>query len=522
MRRIFILLGLLFVLVAQYSCKKSPVEANFKDLKSASIYDYIVENKADYSSFLSILEKGGIDKTLSAYNPDGTNYTLFLPNNAAVDKFIKNSSQYGSLNDLLNDTKFVQALARIHVLNKGVTTYDFPFGTFSDPTLSEDYLNVGFIFGTDTTFYNINNQARVIKANIEVSNGYIQEIDNMLQPITMNSYGWLKSHSGFSIFLSALDKTGINSIIDVDMKAEGQTLKPFTMLVEPDTVYQKRHINSFEDLANLISPGQTNYTDKNNPMNLFVGYHLLTQSQFLNDFQAMKEATNYNTFADIPLVINGTGIDITINKAKEVFDTIISGIDTTYIDYVGINYDASNVITQSGAIHVIDQILKPQVPSRSVMMFRFLEEQGLNTYRQEGGSFLIDDPKTLEYVTWSGAKLFYVKSTDPAEQAWDKDYMLITGDFTISYQVPKIIAGKYNVVLGANGYSSANALVELYVDGIKLGGLVDLTKGGSANNPYAAYRVGSVDFKKYDSHVITIKSLIPGRLAWDYIRFEPI
>lgn len=520
MKRTFLLFGLLLLLLTQYSCHKTPVEASFKDMISASIYDYMVADTTDYSSFLAILQKAGLDKTLSAYNPEGTNYTLFLPNNEAVNNFLKTNSQYHTLKDILNDQIFVDGLARIHVLNMAVTTYDFPFGTFSEPTLSGDYLNVNFILGKDTTYYNINNQAKVTKANIELSNGYIQEIGNMLQPITTNSYAWLKSHPGYSIFLSAIDATGMDKIINVDMKLKDQPLKPFTMLIEPDSIYKKRQINSLSDLENQISPERTDYTTSTNPLNQFVGYHILTESKFLDDLAGVS--TNYNTFADIPLTINGIGLDIVINKGKEIFDTIISGSDTTIIDYVGINYDASNVITQSGAIHFIDQILKPQIPSRAIVTFEFYEEQALIPYRIKGGSFLIDDPSIMQYVTWSGAKLFYVKSTDPAETAWSKDYLLITGDFTISYQIPKVIQGNYNVVLGADGFSSSNALVELYVDGIKLGGLIDLTKGGSAAYPYVAYRVGAINFVKYDSHVITVKSLIPGRFVWDYIRFEPI
>lgn len=520
MQRTFILFGLLLMLFTQYSCQKTPVAVTFKDVISSSIYDYVVQHKADYSSFLAIMEKGGIDKTLSAYNPNGTNYTLFLPTNDAVNSFLKTSTQYHTLDDILNDQTFVQALSRIHVLNMGVTTYDFPFGTFSEQTLSGDFLNVNFILGKDTTYYNINNQAKVTVANIKLSNGYVQVIGGMLQPITMNSYAWLKTHPGYSILLSAIDATGINKTIDVDMKLKGQTLNPFTMLVEPDSIYNKKNIKSLSDLENVISPGQTDYTNPSNPLNLFVGYHILTESKFLNNLQGV--ATNYNTFADIPLTINGMGLDIIINRGKEIFDTIIVKKDTTIIDYVGINYDASNVITQSGAIHFIDQILKPQIPTRAIETYEFWEEQALIPYRIKGGSYLIDDPSILKYVTWSGADLYYVKSTDPAETAWSKDYMLITGDFTISYQIPKIIQGKYNVFLGANAYSSANALVELYVDGIKLGGLIDLTTGGNASYPYVAYNVGAIDFKKYDSHVITVKSLIPGRFIWDYIRFEPI
>lgn len=519
MKRIVILFGLL-LLFMQYACKKTPVEAGFEDVKKYTIYDYLVENDSAYSSFLAILQKGGLDKTLSAYNPNGINYTLFLPDNKAVDNFLKTSSTYHSLNDILSDQEFSSALARYHVLNSGTSTYEFPFGTFAEPTLSGDFLNVNFLFGTDTTFYNINNQAKVIKANIELSNGYIQVIGSMLNPITMNSYAWLKNHPAYSILTAAMEATGIDKIIDVDMKLENQTLKPFTVLVEPDTIYQKRNINSFADLANVISPNRSDYTSATNPMNLFVGYHILTESKFLDELQGVS--TNYNTFADVPLTINGVGLDIVINKGKEIFDTKISGKDTTIIDYVGLNYDASNVITQSGAIHFIDQILKPQQPTRAIVTYEFYEEQVLTEYRQKGGTFLMENPKLFDYVTWTGAKLFYVKSADPAELAWSKDYLQIDGDFAISYQVPKIIQGKYTVYLGANAYSSLNALVELYVDGNKLGGLIDLTKGGTASNPYVAYKVGTIDFKKYDAHTVTVKSLIPGRLIWDYIRFEPL
>ena len=520
MKRIFILFSFILILFAQYSCTKSEVTAGFEDVQKLTIYDYMVENKTDFSSFLSILEKGGMDKTLSAYNPNGINYTLFLPDNDAVDQFIKDNPKFSNLNDLLNDQTYVEALSRYHVLNMGTSTFEFPFGTFSEPTLTGDYLNVNFVLGKDTTYYKINNQATVTKANIEVSNGYVQVIGNMLTPITMNSYNWLAQNSNYSIFKSAIDAVGLNKIIDVDMKLEGQTLNPFTMLVESDAIYKKKNINNFNDLAKAISPDRTDYTSSTNPLNLFVYYHFLTESRFLDYLEG--RSTNYNTFADIPLTINGLGLDIVINKGKEIFESKIVGNDTTIIDYVGLYYDESNVNTQSGAVHFIDQILKPQIPSRAIVNFEFYEELALTEYRIKGGSYLIENTKLLNSVKWSGSKLFYVKSTDETEAAWSKDYLLIDGDFTISYQVPKIIQGKYNVFLRADYFGTANALVELYIDGIKIGGLIDLTKGGTATNPYLTFKIGSVDFKKYDSHLVEIKSLIPGRLKWDLIRFEPI
>ena len=224
----------------QYSCEKAPVPAGFEDMQQFTIYDYLVQNEKDYSSFLSILKAGGLDKTLSAYNPNGIDYTLFVPDNQAVEQFIKDNGQFASLDAILNDKAFVEALARYHVVNLGTSSYEFPFGTFSEPTLSGDFLNVNFILAKDTTYYKINNQAAVTKTNIELSNGYVHAIGSMLTPVTLNSYQWLKQNSAFSILTAAIEATGWKNIIDVDMKLEDQPLKPFTVLVEPDAIYKKR------------------------------------------------------------------------------------------------------------------------------------------------------------------------------------------------------------------------------------------------------------------------------------------
>ena len=523
MKRISIILSLLVVLSIPYSCESPDVpEAGFKDQLKFTIYDYLVENENDYSSFLQILQAGGLDKTLSAYNPGGKTagdgYTLFLPDNKAVDDFISSSNgEYANLEALLNDKAFSEALAKYHILNQGVASNEFPFGTFNQPTLSNDFLNVNFDVQSDTTFYKINNQAQVIKANIELSNGYIQVIGAMLKPITLNSYGWLKKNSGYSIFTAALEATGIDKTINVDMRIEDQLLKPFTMLVEPDAVYKKRNINSVEDLMQTISPGRTDYTNSTNPLNVFVGYHLVTGSSFLDDLA--KYNTNYSTFADIPVRINGLGLDIVINKSPELV-FIDENQDTT--DFVGLDYDVSNVNTQSGPIHFITQILKPWVPARADQNFGLWDEPLLQRYGALGGNFSIETQSELDNITWSGEELVYVKSIDASDNAWNNDYLLIEGDFSLTYNIAKIIQGKYDVFIQADGFNSRNAVVEVYIDGNKLGGLIDLTKDGSANDPFHFYKVGTIDFKKYEGHAVQIKTLIPGILKLDVIQFKPI
>lgn len=501
------------------ACEEPVREAGFEDVAEFSMYDYIIDNEEQFSHFLDILEIGGMDVTLSAYNPEGNGYTLFLPDNNAIDQFVTNSEQFSSLNDLLNDTEYIATFSRYHVINLSLRSNDFPFGAFPEPTLSNDFLTVSFIIEPDTSYYRINNQATVVDPNIETSNGYIHIIGSALTPITFSSYEWLEQNTGYSIFKEAVDLTGLQSIVDFNVK-EDESLQPVTLLVEPDAIYQENGINSVSDLATLISPDDQDYTNEKNALNKFVAYHVVTRNLFLDDFEG--EATNYNTHSDIPLNINGMGIDLAINKGKQVFDTIVSGNDTTLIDYIGFFYDESNVLTQNGAIHFIDRIMTQQPPSRSRQDLQFSEEPYINTLRKEAGTYLIEDPDALFFIEWSGADLYFVERSNENISAWGNDYLELSGDFVISYQTPEIIQGSYEVYLRAEAYNNENAFVEVFIDGKRVGGLIDLTTGGTSNNPFQNILLGPVDLSQYESHKIEIKPLIPGRFLWDAVRFEPI
>jgi uncharacterized surface protein with fasciclin (FAS1) repeats len=520
MKKIPVILSFIIALFAGSSCKNTPVEANFEDQEQMTIYDYIAANPDQYSDFMKILEKGGIDKTLSAYNPHGVGYTLFLPDNDAIQQFIDESDQFSTLDDLLNDAEFVAILGRYHAVNMSINSNDFPFGALPAQTLSDDYLTVSFVIETDTSYYKINNQAAVIKPNIELSNGIIHLVNSMLTPITYTTYDWLSVNQGYSIFKAAVDATGLQGMYDINTKDEVTKPRPFTLLIEHDSIFNKGGVHSLQDLENMISPDKTDYTDPSNPLYNYILYHMITETHFLNDFVGVS--TNYTTYSEIPLNVNGAGIDILVNKGKQVFDTTIYQGDTTYIDYIGVNYDYSNVLTQSGVIHFIDQIMTQQKPSRAIQTFEFYEEPLLNEYRMEPGEYLIEDTSSLNTIHWKGADLTFVEAGDNVISAWGGDYLFLDGDFTISYTIPKLVQGNYTVLLGADSFNPRNALIEIYIDGKSVGGLIDLATGGSSDNPFIQIELGSINFLKYDSHTIEIKSLIPGRFGWDYIRFEPL
>lgn len=502
------------------ACQENEVEANFEDQIDKTIYDYIVENDSLFNPFLKILTAGHIDKTLSAYNPYGDGYTLFLPDSMAVMAFIAEHDEYNTLDDLLDDHVFVDALSRYHVVELAINANDFPFGALPATTLSFDYLTISFVSEPDTAYYKINNQAPVIRENIELANGYIHLVSSVLNPITETTWEWLQSHDQYTIFTELVELTGLEAVLDADMKDAEAEVEPVTLLVEPDSIYHRVEVFEAEDLVSALSPDRTDYTSPDNPIHNFVGYHILTGSRFLDDFA--EKNTNYTTHAEVPLNIDGEGLDLAINKGKFLYDIIVENGDTTLIDYIGFYYDESNVITKSGAVHFINQIMTVRLPSRRSVWFEFWEEPLFNEFREEPGEYIIEDSAALDYVYWEGAELIFVKSADEEHPASNEDYLFIEGDFTISYTVPKVVQGEYNLFIRVDRLDDENAVVEVFIDGNKIGSLIDLSTGTNEEYPFENIELGEVNFVDYRHHTITVKSLIPGKFSWDQVHFEPL
>ena len=99
---------------------------------------------------------------------------------------------------------------------------------------------------------------------------------------------------------------------------------------------------------------------------------------------------------------------------------------------------------------------------------------------------------------------------------------MIDGDFEINYRIPKIMMGKYAVRMRANRNSPENATIQVFIDGKKVGGNINLTLGGSSSNPYdgGPFTLGNIEFSNTQRHTVTVRSLIPGRFIWDLIQFD--
>ncbi len=526
MKRLLTIFTVVLASISMLSCNQDVhPDPGFKDMIRESIYDYVAERPDSFSMFLQVLEAGDLDATMAAYNSNGNFYTIFLPSNDAMNLFIEESNRYSTFDELLADTEYSYAMARYHVVNMGIITNDFPFGALPEMNLMKQYLTIGFEMTDDTSFYKINNDAPLERGNIEVSNGYVHVISKALTPTTFSSYQWIEDNDDYSIFAEAVRQTEFQDVLNRVIDYEDVSENPVTLLVEADSVYHRNNIFSFSDLADSISPNSSIYSNSGNNMYNYVGAHIMQGSYFLADFEETE--SNYSTYGNVPVNINGDKtIDLEINRSNRYafFKGFDQNGDSIIHNYVTFYYDNSNVVTLSGSIHFVDQMLIPKAASAKNVSFQFFEEPLIYQYSQEEGEYINTDKELFQYITWSGSseELLYTKTNEESTNAWDQDYLTIEGDFVIEYTLPKIVAGRYEVSLRAFENNQDNALVEVFIDGVKIGGLVDLTSS-SVNSGDPSFQdrfLGEVNFVGYETHTVTIQTLIPGIFQWDVIIFN--
>src|SRR4030042_3630532 len=420
----------------------------FYQEKLLDIAGFIEENEDQYSRFYDIMTVGKLTDPLSAYNPFGNGFTLFLPTNEAFDKYIQNSNRYSSFNELLQDIDFVRVLGRYHLVNAMLHTNEFPYGALPDTTATGDLLTIGFSSNLDTTVYKVNNLSPIIIANLEMLNGYIHIIGEVLEPVNYTGYEWLTQHAGYTILSEAFKITGLKDTLGLyRLSGNNQLVKnKYTIFAEHDSIYARYGIHSIDDLINKYSTPGMELTNSDNDLYQFAAYHILEGSYFLDEFEGKR---NYNSYANYPLSISA-GLDICINFGADTFAIQISGEDTTIINYIRLYYQESNVLTKNGPIHVITDVMELFKPARSSRIFQFTEEPLISEAGKTANTYEFIDPNEFEEIYWTGAKkIIYVKSSSTSEKASAKDYIQIEGNFSIEYIMPKILPGKYKLSFNA-------------------------------------------------------------------------
>ncbi|MCP4313044.1 MAG: fasciclin domain-containing protein [Bacteroidetes bacterium] len=514
----FISIGLVFLSLA--SCFSEMADTGFIDEEEYSISEFLDQNQDQFSRFRELLIVTQKHSTLNAYNPWGDGFTLFLPEDGAFDHFISTSAKYHSFEQILEDPSFCNSLVMYHLVNKSIGTVEFPFGALPDSTASGDYITITPEIRADTSIYKVNSTATVIIPDIEVNNGMIHGIDKVLDPIVYSSYDWLVENPDYSIISALFEITKLKDTmgIYVTLPDGVQQKNEYTVLAEPDSVYRRSGISDVGDLIERYGTPGMERDDENSGLYQFAAYHILEGQYFLDAFQG---SSNYNTYTTAPVNING-GFYIRINTGVDIFGIEVSGEDTSYINYIEPFYNRSNINTKNGAIHFINEVMEYYTPDLTQRTFQFYEDPLIDEYSRTPGTHEFEDPEAFSKLHWEDAdQIEYFVSSSSDMLAWGrglyKDFVRIEGEFTIEYTLPKVLQGVYLLNIRADANDERNATVEIYMDGKKVGSNFDLSKGGTAASPFKVIEAGTIEFSGYNTHTVTIKSLVPGIFIWDAV-----
>lgn len=523
--RIFLLLYIVPLLIGLWSCGGDEPENDvfFTGDEYQNIMQYIDVNP-EFSSFAQIVRSASMTDVLSSYNHNsGDAYTLFLPDNNAVQAFIDQNADYNSLESLLADSSYAKSIVRYHTVNAEIYSYEFPNGVLSDRTLSFYYLTVVFREQGESVVFAVNDESTVKIPNTALSNGIVHTIDKMLTPVVYTSYDLLAKDPEYSIFSEMLMQVGLVDTLNsyaYDEDIERDVYNQFSVFAETNTLYSANGISSFNDLVDLISPDNSDYTSEDNPLNIYARYHILDKSYFLDELSTSV----YNTYSKFPISID-LDLDLRFNIGVEVFDTIYVDGDTSIVNYLSVDIDNSNRISKSGAIHQLDHMLFPFNPQLKKVEFDFYEEMSIFQNKDISGEYEIKD-EDLDYIDLVGIEsITYIRqnsnisirdnSTDE-----DKDYITFDGNAQLLYTIPKVLPGRYTLQLLCKRRESSAASIQTYVDGVPVGAIEDLSTA-TVGSQYYYIDLGIVRFDDYKTHQIKIETVIPGTVKLAKIVLKP-
>ena len=525
-----------------------------------TVASFLEEHEDVYSSFTYILERGGRLNLMKAYGQ----YTCFAPTNEAVARFLfeQDSIYKASLvddnpNDIIwtgvTSTELTElsdsmckVISQTHIIPDVFLTMDLESDIVPAKNMNDRYLSLSYEVSEDErSILIINGNGEVIARDEEVENGVVHTINAVLNPSTNTLPTQIGEHSYFHIMSEALKITGYadkmqeykdETYTDGDKKAvniDGNSQVPYpaqrylgySAFLETDQIFFNEGIYNVNDLAAKCAEWYPEadpnapFTSAENPLNQFVGYHLIdrklpysrlvcyklktvhwnSEDDFYDHsdrkeyFETLNERllnlTMPRSLVDDAETRNAIYLNWYYEPGSHVEDIInvkvyssneFRELDTLYADFVS---DALN-----GTIHPIDKIL---IYNEDVMAGRVLNttvridfssllpELTNNDIRWNGfthtsqGEIYIPHTYCKNLKVYSSETRHYILDPHTVWGNYQGDEMMSQDSYDIAYKLPPMPAGTYEIRFGYTSYS-LRGIAQFYFDNEVTGIPVDL------------------------------------------------
>lgn len=530
------------------SCSDEPDTSNYYTFTGEMMNNYL-ENHSEFSEFAAIVKRAGMMELLSAYG----HYTCFPPTNEAFAAYYKKRgiSSIDQLTDADCDT-----IARTHLVSNMYATSEMNDGVLTTANMNRRYIEVSHDLDSDSNaVVFLNRTAHIIfeMQDDSVENGIMQPITEVLESSNSMLPDVMKLNPKISLFYNALVETGI---IDSMYKFRDDTYNAkdyprykytshvnketatvpdekkygFTAFVPTDSVLNAKYgittLNQLYEKAceiydavypedvNSEAHSFANLTDRRNPLNRFVAYHILDR-----DVKGWNYLTPLNDIGIITTLMNPvdwyeTLLPHTLMKFERLTVRKYAGSSTVGQRYINRRYDDDYQIlgTQvqrsiekeymqdalNGRYFYIDDIVAFSETTRDIvdntrirMDFSTIFPELMTNDIRQNGNPKFQDPDYDETAKYGrnfyfpngflknvkSAGYFVYRRPHDYYDCYEGDEMNLFGNYDITFKLPPVpYEGEWQVRMGY-AQEPTRGIAQVYFDGKPQGIPLDMTIG---------------------------------------------
>jgi transforming growth factor-beta-induced protein len=258
-----------------------------------------------FNTLVAAVKAAGLVETLKGDGP----FTVFAPTDAAFAKLPQ-----GTVAELLKpeNKKKLQSILTYHVVPGKVKAAQVVKLTGAK-TVQGEKVDIAVSNGTVSI-----DGAKVVKTDIETSNGIIHVIDSVILPADKDIVDTAVSAKSFSTLVAAVKAAGL---VDV-LKGDG----PFTVFAPSDEAFAKLPAGT---VAELLKP------ENKEKLTAVLTYHVVPGKVMASDVVNLKSAKT----------VQGSEASVTVEGGSVMIDKA--------------NVVATDIEATNGVIHVIDNVLLP-------------------------------------------------------------------------------------------------------------------------------------------------------------------
>ncbi|NLR81411.1 fasciclin domain-containing protein [Chitinophaga eiseniae] len=288
---------------------------------------YIIDdNKFNFSSFSTALGRTSYRVQLTQPGP----FTVLVPDNNAFNKagYPDNQSVLKQSGAILNNLVSYHIVNGIWELNK----LPFKFNQEITAITGAKMYVTRWVKGADTVL--TINGSPVLAYNLSASNGLIQVLNNVLQPLVHQTLSDAISSDTTLTFLNvALQQAGMKDLLNDNAS--------YTVFAPSNQAFRQAGFSSIDSINNTSAQA----------LRQLLLYHLFSGRKFVYDYILTTGISDQSEQA----MQNGNNVTVTLLK---------SGVKYTGINLKGPGNKTAaavvtpNVLAGNGVLHIIDQVLK--------------------------------------------------------------------------------------------------------------------------------------------------------------------